>query len=389
MVQKGEALEQWQEQLQHIKVAGGKTLDEQYTLVETKQIRDQSMKKVIEANLNMNSELRGIFKDGEEVRGIVPSGWGSIAHVRVDRTTGEIEYAERMTTPEDNMFAVHYINHLEKHFRDMKEADQHSRKQNDIVASTHPEFDVNPSQDKDSEENGIEVMDNYFTNEFDIKHGGTPQPKASSNSNQSPAGMLDGMDEIQEKRLNLTTQYHGDLSGASLLAFARGARDHKDEEETNAPKEIRFDELGEQQQIEMSKIIKKKEQDLKHKLQIKSNLKNIMKDVDDQRFANMESYFKVMIEQHRDFFANKLSGNTHIRNVVMSQAKLTLEEKNQIIYLHNHASNDDVYGARLYVFCQELAKQGKVVEDFPNQIYVLSVDWPLDFLVDHISKNET
>merc|ERR1712227_518376 len=125
------------------------------------------------------------------------------------------------------------------------------------------------------------------------------------------------------------------------------------------------------------------------KLQVKSNLKKIVNDVDDQRFANMEGYFEIMIEQHRDFFANKLSGNTHIRNVVMSQAKLTLEEKNQIIYLHNHASNDDVYGARLYVFCQELAKQGKVVEDFPNQIYVLSVDWPLDFLVDHISKNET
>lgn len=193
------------------------------------------------------------------------------------------------------------------------------------------------------------------------------------------------MEEIQEKRLNLQTEYHGDLSGASLLAFASGK---KQADESQSPLVIRFDELGESQQREMSKIIKKKEQDLKHKLQVKSNLKKIVNDVDDQRFANMEGYFQIMIEQHRDFFANKLSGNTHIRNVVMSQAKLSLEEKNQIIRLHNEASDDDVYGARLYMFCQEMAKQEKVVEDFPNQIYVLSVDWPLDFLVDYIAKNE-
>lgn len=68
---------------------------------------------------------------------------------------------------------------------------------------------------------------------------------------------------------------------------------------------------------------------------------------------------------------------------------MSLSEKNQIIHLHNEASEDEIYGARLYMFCQELSKQGKVIEDFPNQIYVLSVDWPLDFLVDYISKEET
>ena len=85
------------------------------------------MEKVIESNMNISTELRGIFKDGREVRGIVPEGWGSVAHVRVDRTTGEIEFAERMTTPEDGMFAVHYVNYLEKHFKEMKEKESNEK----------------------------------------------------------------------------------------------------------------------------------------------------------------------------------------------------------------------------------------------------------------------
>ena len=94
-------------------------LDKMYTLEKTRKLRDEKNQKVIESNINMSSELRGIFKDGNEVRGIVPSGWGSVAHVRVDRTSGEIEHAERMTTPEDAMFTVNYINFLEKNFKEM------------------------------------------------------------------------------------------------------------------------------------------------------------------------------------------------------------------------------------------------------------------------------
>lgn len=61
---------------------------------------------------------------------------------------------------------------------------------------------------------------------------------------------------------------------------------------------------------------------------------------------------------------------------------------NDIIYLHNQGIEDDVYGSRLYMYCTKLANQRKVSKDFPNQIYVLSVDWPLDFITDFISKTE-
>ena len=77
------------------------------------------MKKVIEANESMTGELRGIYKNGLEVRGIEPNGWGSLAHIKVDNASGEIVDAERVMTPEDNMFAIHYIWFLEKEFARM------------------------------------------------------------------------------------------------------------------------------------------------------------------------------------------------------------------------------------------------------------------------------
>lgn len=151
---------------------GAQTLDEKYTLEQTQEKRDESMKKVIESNLNMSAELRGIFKDGREVRGIVPSGWGSVAHVRVDRTTGEIEYAERMTTPEDGMFAVHYINYLERHFKEMREKDQKEKEEakgetNPSPAGEQPEFEMHADQEQKADTDDLKVIENHFTNVFD------------------------------------------------------------------------------------------------------------------------------------------------------------------------------------------------------------------------------
>lgn len=57
-----------------------------------------------------------------------------------------------------------------------------------------------------------------------------------------------------------------------------------------------------------------------------------------------------------------------------------------IIHLHNEASNSEVYGSELFRFCQQLVQKGKAEEGFEDQIYVLSVDWPLDFLVGYIWK---
>jgi len=43
-----------------------------------------------------------------------------------------------------------------------------------------------------------------------------------------------------------------------------------------------------------------------------------------------------------------------------------------------------VYGEELYKHCNQLVEDGQVDEEFPDKIYVLSIDWPLDFLMDPI-----
>ena len=46
----------------------------------------------------MNGELRGIFINGEEVRGVEPDGWGSFAKLQVDKESGLVNSAERLPT---------------------------------------------------------------------------------------------------------------------------------------------------------------------------------------------------------------------------------------------------------------------------------------------------
>lgn len=83
------------------------------------------------------------------------------------------------------------------------------------------------------------MIENHFSKEFD---------SADMQMEKPFVGMLrpdEGSSEaIQEKRLNLSSQYHGDLSGASLLAFAKGDQEAY-ESMMKSPKEIRFDRLGE------------------------------------------------------------------------------------------------------------------------------------------------
>jgi hypothetical protein len=72
--------------------------------------------------------------------------------------------------------------------------------------------------------------------------------------------------------------------------------------------------------------------------------------------------------------------------VIEAQNGLTVKEKNQIITRHNNASDRDIYGQELYSFCQQLEKEKKVVKGFAHQIYVLSVDWPLDFALEKLPE---
>ena len=159
------------------------------------------MKSVIEANDGMHGELRGIFKNGQEVRGVYPHGWGSMAHVKVDKENGEIVDAERISTPADGMFAVHYIWYLEKEFAKMDR-----EQQKDYYMKTNGNFE----NEVDSE---LTVIEDYFQKLFF-----DPENK--------------GMIEIIDKRLNMTKEFHGDLSGQSVLNFIRGKKDYDEKQQS-------------------------------------------------------------------------------------------------------------------------------------------------------------
>lgn len=63
---------------------------------EEKRKRADFMKKVIDSNLNISEEVRGVIIDGKEKLGVQPtSGWGSDIRVQVDNASGTIDYVER------------------------------------------------------------------------------------------------------------------------------------------------------------------------------------------------------------------------------------------------------------------------------------------------------
>ena len=56
--------------------------------------KEDFRKKVIQNNINISDEIRGVMINGEERRGIQPTGgWGSGVRIQVDNATGEIDYA--------------------------------------------------------------------------------------------------------------------------------------------------------------------------------------------------------------------------------------------------------------------------------------------------------
>ena len=121
---------------------------------------------------------------------------------------------------------------------------------------------------------------------------------------------------------------------------------------------------------------------------MKQNLKKIQKGVDDRRFKNLEEYLQTLIKIREQFYSDPLSKHINIKSVVRENDQLTRREKNKLFHLHNTATEDETYGLHLYNYCLELAAQGKVDKDFANQIYVLSVDWPLDFAIEPIAERE-
>ena len=54
------------------------------------------MMKIIQNNLKVSEEVRGVMVNGQEQRGIKPTGgWGSGVRIQVDNASGSVDYAER------------------------------------------------------------------------------------------------------------------------------------------------------------------------------------------------------------------------------------------------------------------------------------------------------
>ena len=61
-----------------------------------------------------------------------------------------------------------------------------------------------------------------------------------------------------------------------------------------------------------------------------------------------------------------------------------MEERRKLIALHNSASDDAMYGDRLYAFSQELIKAGRLKPGDDDTILLFSVDWPMDVQIELI-----
>ena len=57
-----------------------------------------------------------------------------------------------------------------------------------------------------------------------------------------------------------------------------------------------------------------------------------------------------------------------------------------LINLHNTASDDEIYGERLFYYLLILEKKGKIDEEFSNCLYSHSIDWPEHIKCDIIYK---
>lgn len=130
LTDKGEALESWQSVLAQNHESKSPVNAETDDMSE-KEVRNLLLEETVKSNQKANGELRGLMRDGEEIRGLVASGWGSNVKLRVHRETGEISDAFRVPTEHDVLFAAHYISFLEEQFTNAwlgDESDKHGGK---------------------------------------------------------------------------------------------------------------------------------------------------------------------------------------------------------------------------------------------------------------------
>ena len=70
----------------------------------------------------------------------------------------------------------------------------------------------------------------------------------------------------------------------------------------------------------------------------------------------------------------------------MKRPNLSTAQQNKIFDLHNYAYSDQVYGERLYQYLRELVEIRRLSAVDVDHLYILSVDWPIDVLIQPISS---
>lgn len=76
---------------------------------------EELMRRIAQNNVNVSKEVRGFMVNGQEIRGIEPTGgWGSTINIQLDNSTGNIDHAERCESPQDTQFKERYIAYLER-----------------------------------------------------------------------------------------------------------------------------------------------------------------------------------------------------------------------------------------------------------------------------------
>lgn len=68
--------------------------------------------------------------------------------------------------------------------------------------------------------------------------------------------------------------------------------------------------------------------------------------------------------------------------------RLDLKDANTLISLHNHACEDWVYGEKLLYHLHFIAECGNLQPPMVEQLYLLSVDWPFDIMIDHLTESD-
>ena len=92
--------------------------------------------------------------------------------------------------------------------------------------------------------------------------------------------------------------------------------------------------------------------------------------------------FSSIIASSTDYFNDPLTKNVNLRSVLVAHSHDSWQELNKITELHDNASYEQPFGDSMMNYCRDLVWKGKVKENFPSQVFTLSVDWPTNLYIE-------